>query len=134
VEFAKELRVNLNDRPLRVAVVDDNEHIRDLVGLQLSLDTRFECAAQAANGTEALDLIDRDDIDAIVLDMHMPGVTGAEVLRAIRAAQSSVRVIAFSADATTLYAAAREGAAATVLKGDNLDGLIAALLSAPAVA
>jgi DNA-binding NarL/FixJ family response regulator len=116
-------------RPVRVAVVDDNDEIRVLVGLQLSMDERFECAAQAASGLEALDLVDRDDIDAIVLDMHMPDVTGSEVLAALRSAHSSVRVVAFSADSQILRVAAREGAAATVLKGGNLDGLMDALVT-----
>jgi two-component system invasion response regulator UvrY len=121
-------------RPLRVAVVDDDNDIRDLVGLHLTLDDRFECMAQAASGTEALDLLARPDIDAMVLDMNMPGMTGRDVLRAARDAHSEVRVVAFSADAHTLRIAANEGAAATVLKGSNLDGLIAALLFASAVA
>jgi CheY-like chemotaxis protein len=121
-------------RPLRVAVVDDDTDIRVLVGLHLTLDERFECMAEAASGTEALELLTRTDIDAIVLDMHMPGLTGNEVLRAARDAHSTVRVVAFSADAQTLQVAAREGAAATVLKGNNLDGLIKALLAEPAVA
>src|SRR5436305_6807550 len=121
-------------RPLRVAVVDDNEDIRVLVHLQLSLDDRFECTAQAASGAEALALIDRDDIDAYVLDMHMPDVSGHDVLRAVRqTGRRPVRVIAFSADTVTLRLAAREGANATVLKGENLDALIAALLAEPAL-
>ncbi|MFL6240929.1 MAG: response regulator [Actinomycetes bacterium] len=119
--------------PVRVAVVDDNEDIRVLVGLHLDLDGRFVCMAQAANGVEAISLIDRPDIDAMVLDMHMPGLNGAEVLRAVRSAHSSIRVIAFSADSKTLQQAKSEGAAATVLKGTNLDALIAALLE-PAIA
>jgi DNA-binding NarL/FixJ family response regulator len=124
----EEISMTVAQRPLRVAVVDDNEDIRVLVGLQLTMDERFECAAQVSNGLEALELLARDDIDAIVLDMHMPGISGEDVLRAIRAAHSPVRVIAFSADSQTLRVAAREGAAATVLKGDNLDGLVNALL------
>jgi DNA-binding NarL/FixJ family response regulator len=98
------------------------------------LDDRFECAAQAANGAEALELIERHDIDAMVLDMHMPGVTGDEVLRAARAVNTDLRVVAFSADSQVLRRAQRDGAAATVLKGENLDGLIAALLAGSAVA
>src|SRR3954469_17385724 len=125
---------SLAQRPLRVAVVDDDTDIRVLVGLHLTLDERFECMAQAASGSEALDLLTRSDIDAIVLDMHMPGLTGSDVLRAARDVHSGVRVVAFSADAQTLQVAAREGAAATVLKGNNLDELIAALLAARAVA
>ena len=120
--------------PLRVAVVDDNEDIRVLVSLHLTLDDRFECAAQAANGMDALALIERGDIDAMVLDMHMPGLAGSQVLRAVRKANPNMRVVAFSADAQTLLLAAREGAAATVLKGENLDELLEALLRVPALA
>jgi DNA-binding NarL/FixJ family response regulator len=115
-------------RPLRVAIVDDNEDIRMLIGLHLELDERFECAAQAVDGAEAIALLDRIDIDAMVLDMHMPGLPGSQVLQAVRAAHPEVRIVAFSADSQTLQLAARAGAAATVLKGQNLDGLTAALL------
>lgn len=121
-------------RPLRVAVVDDNEDIRLLVALHLTLDDRFELAAQARDGLEAVALLDRDDIDAMVLDMHMPGLTGSQVLRAVRKSAPDIRVVAFSADTPTLLQAARDGAAATVAKGDNLDALLEALLQEPAVA
>ena len=121
-------------KPLRVAVVDDNEDIRVLVSLHLTLDARFECTAQAANGADAIALVEREDIDVMVLDMHMPGVTGSDVLRAAREAHSDLRVIAFSADSQVLLDAEREGASATVLKGGNLDDLLAALLADSAVA
>jgi DNA-binding NarL/FixJ family response regulator len=121
-------------RPLRVAVVDDNDDIRLLVALHLTLDERFELAGQARDGLEAIALLDRDDIDAMVLDMHMPGLTGSQVLRAVLKSAPDIRVVAFSADTLTLLQAAREGADATVPKGDNLDALLEALLREPAVA
>ena len=121
-------------RPLRVAVVDDNDDIRLLVALHLTLDDRFELVGQASNGMDAIALLDRDDIDAMVLDMHMPGLDGRQVLRAVVKSAPDVRVVAFSADTQTLLQAARDGAAATVAKGDNLDRLLAALLREPAVA
>jgi DNA-binding NarL/FixJ family response regulator len=124
----------LVNRPLRVAVVDDNEDIRLLVALHLTLDDRFELAGQAANGLEALALLDRHDIDAMVLDLHMPGMGGSDVLRAAVKASPEMRVVAFSADRALLLEAARDGASATVPKGDNLDGLLAALLREPCVA
>ncbi len=121
-------------QPVRVAVVDDSEDLRVLVELHLALDERFELTAEAADGNEAIELITRNDIDAMILDMHMPGCSGRDVLRALRAAHSTIRVVAFSADAELLRRAAREGAAATVLKGENLDRLVAALLPATSVA
>jgi CheY-like chemotaxis protein len=120
--------MHLLPQPLRVAVVDDNEDIRVLIGLHLELDDRFECAVQVGSGSEAIALVHRTDIDAMILDMHMPGISGSDVLRALRAAGSRIRVVAFSADAQTLESAAIEGAAATVLKGETLEGLVAALL------
>jgi two-component system chemotaxis response regulator CheB len=122
------------NKPLRVAVVDDNDDIRGLIALHLTLDERFEFVAEARDGLEAIALLDRDDIDALVLDMHMPGVAGPQVLRAVLKSAPSIRVVAFSADTQTLLQAAREGAAATVPKGDNLDALLHALLREPAVA
>jgi DNA-binding NtrC family response regulator len=114
--------------PIRVAVVDDNEDIRVLIGMHLELDDRFVCTALVGTGSEALDLVERTDIDAMILDMHMPGTAGNDVLRAMRLLHPGVRVVAFSADAYTLAAAAEQGAAATVLKGATLDGLVDALL------
>jgi DNA-binding NarL/FixJ family response regulator len=98
------------------------------------LDERFELAAEARDGMQALALLDRRDIDAIVLDMHMPGVAGMQVLRAVLKSAPHIRVVAFSADTQTLLEAARDGASATVPKGDNLDALLSALLREPAVA
>ena len=122
------------NRPLRVAVVDDNDDIRALVALHLTLDERFEFVGEARDGMEAIALLDRDDIDAIVLDMHMPCVAGPQVLRAFMKSAPNIRVVAFSADTQTLLQAGREGADATIAKGDNLDALLDALLRVPAVA
>jgi DNA-binding NarL/FixJ family response regulator len=124
----------VSSRPIRVAVVDDSEDIRVLIGMHLTLDDRFELAAEATDGNEAIALLARDDIDAMVLDMHMPRVAGRHVLRAAKETRSKVCVVAFSADPQILLEAAQDGAAATVLKGDTLEELLAALVSIPAVA
>jgi DNA-binding NarL/FixJ family response regulator len=121
-------------RPIRVAVVDDNDDIRLLVAMHLTLDDRFELAGEAADGGEAIALLGRSDIDVMVLDMHMPEIGGRQVLEAWRRAHSPIRVVAFSADPQMLVEAARDGAAATVLKGDSLDDLLNALVAMPAVA
>ena len=121
-------------RPIRVAVVDDNDDIRVLIAMHLALDERFELVAQASDGRSAIALLERDDIDAMVLDMHMPEVAGRQVLSAAQRLSPDLRIIAFSADATTLLEASKSGAAAAILKGDTLDGLLAALAPATAVA
>lgn len=65
-----------------VLVVEDEQHIRDLVCLHLQVEG-FSCIA-AATGTEALELAGRQAFDLIVLDLMLPGVDGLSVCRAVR--------------------------------------------------
>ena len=71
-------------RAARVLVVDDSEDLRDLVGFYLS-DMGFE-PSYAGSGAEALDIVRREPPDAVLTDMEMPGMDGAELARALRAA------------------------------------------------
>jgi putative two-component system response regulator len=67
----------------RVLCVDDNRMNRDLVTMTLG-DAGFDVAV-AENGAEALEVLDRDTIDVVLLDLIMPLQGGAETLRMIRA-------------------------------------------------
>lgn len=68
----------------RVLVVEDDPDIRQLVELRLrGLGHRV---VSASSGAEALSVIaERGDPEVVVLDVAMPGMTGLEVLRALRA-------------------------------------------------
>lgn len=71
---------------IRIFVVDD--HIlfrRGLIGL-LSDMAEFEVAGEAGSGEEALQAIPASGADIILLDVNMPGMSGVETLRALRAA------------------------------------------------
>lgn len=111
----------------RVALVDDDDDIRGLIAMHMRLDDRFELIAEAADGDAAIALLCRDDIDAMVLDMHMPVVSGRQVLSLARVRRPDLRIVAFSADMSVLLQAEGEGAAAIVNKGDSLDLLLAAI-------
>lgn len=69
------------DRP-QVLLVDDEQDLLDLFGMILS---RLPCQLlKAAGGQEALDILAAETPTLIVLDIAMPGVTGLDVLRAVR--------------------------------------------------
>jgi|GEM_PF-237954 len=70
-------------RPPRVLCVDDNRMNRDLVTATLS-DAGFDVLV-AENGVDALDVLGRDAVDVVLLDLIMPLQGGAETLRMIRA-------------------------------------------------
>jgi len=81
-----EKRSSANVAKVRLLIVDDVPENRDI------LRRRFERygfhATEAAGGNEALDLIEREAFDLVLLDMMMPDVGGLEVLARIRAKYS----------------------------------------------
>lgn len=69
--------------PPTVLCVDDNKLNRDLVTATLS-DAGFNVRI-AENGRDAVDVIDKNDVDVVLLDLIMPVQDGAETLRVLRA-------------------------------------------------
>ncbi|MBW0106868.1 response regulator transcription factor [Pseudonocardia sp. KRD291] len=66
----------------RVLVVDDDERVRTLVSWQL--EAEGFAVVEAPDGAGALERIERDRPDLVVLDLSLPGVGGLDVLRRVR--------------------------------------------------
>ena len=84
---------------LNVLLVDDNEINR--VVARCFVEPHGAVITEAASGAEALALFDEQPVDLVLLDAHMPGMSGLEVLEALRRRPRgrSVPVIALTADA-----------------------------------
>jgi two-component system LytT family response regulator/two-component system response regulator LytT len=67
--------------PLRIVVVDDEQLARDELCFLLGQIGGAEIVAQAANGVEALRVVEEQAPDLVMLDVQMPGLTGFEVAR-----------------------------------------------------
>ena len=68
----------------RVLVVDDEDLVRTMLVKRL---LRVGCrATSASSGSEAIDLLERESFDLLLVDHHMPGPTGLRTLRSLRAA------------------------------------------------
>jgi len=80
-----------------ILVVDDNTSNRDVLARRLTREGHK--VVTAANGAAALDLVGRLDFDIILLDLIMPGMSGFEILRRLKAAErtSHIPVIVISA-------------------------------------
>ena len=80
-------------KPKTVLIVDDDEGMRDLMASLLKRDFRV---LRVATGEAALAVLNKDEVDLVLLDVHLPGITGFEVLRIIRENFSLVEVIMVS--------------------------------------
>lgn len=95
---------------LSVLVVDDEEGIRK--GSERIL-KRMGCRVlTASNGTQGLDMLSREPVGLVLLDLKMPGIDGMEVLQRIRDHHSQVLVIVITGFATieTAIEAMKQGA------------------------
>jgi len=111
---------------IKVAIADDHSLVRQ--GLRRYLDTAddIEVVGEAANGEEAIDLIDEASPDIVLLDIRMPEMDGLEAARKIRDRFPQVGVIMLTAydDRQFVVEAVRAGARGYVLKARDAEHLI----------
>ena len=117
---------------VRVMIVDDHTLFRRGLTALLACDPRLEVAGDAADAGEALRRAPELAPDVILLDNHLPGVKGVDVLPALREAVSTARILMLtvSEDADDLAAALRGGACGYLLKTMEGDALVEAVLQA----
>jgi DNA-binding NtrC family response regulator len=80
---------------MRVLIVDDEEVLRDVLDAVLRREG-FDIIT-AASGEEALSVLDGDDVDLVILDVMLPGISGIDTLRAIRISNPALPVIVITA-------------------------------------
>jgi DNA-binding NarL/FixJ family response regulator len=116
-------------RPIRVMLVDDHDLVREGIRRIIDREPGFAVLGEAESGDTALQLLERVQPDVVLLDVRMPGISGIETTRRIRAAFPTVRVLILTAYADYAVEAFRAGASGYVLKSARSSELIAALRS-----
>jgi len=104
----------------RILLADDHPMIRTAIEVLLR-DTSYEIAATAGSGSEALRLIGDCAPDILLLDLQMPGGTGMDVIRGLRASNNPVPVVVLTAaiDDGSLAEARQLGVRGMVLKNSD---------------
>ena len=115
-----------------VLLVDDDSLF--LGALKIALIDAGYRTITANNGIQALEQLNRDEVDVIVMDILMPEKDGLETLREVRRMKQKAAIITMSGggqlDADFFNKSARYlGACATLLKPFTLDELLAVLKS-----
>src|SRR5687768_5312052 len=80
---------------MRVLIVDDEEVLRDVLDAVLRREG-FDIVT-ASTGEEALNILEGEEVDLVILDVMLPGISGIDTLRAIRIANPTLPVIVITA-------------------------------------
>ncbi len=111
-----------------VFLVDDHTIVREGIQRLLELDDGREVVGQAGSAEEALDQMEAAEPQVILMDIRLPGVSGIEATRLIKARYPYLRVLVLSAFGHEYLAQAIEaGADGYVLKTAKRDELVAAV-------
>jgi DNA-binding NtrC family response regulator len=83
---------------MRILIVDDEEVLRDVLETLLRRED-FDILL-AASGEEALSVLDTEDVDLVILDIMLPGISGIDTLRALRISNPDLPVIIITASSS----------------------------------
>jgi DNA-binding NarL/FixJ family response regulator len=113
---------------IRVVLVDDQELVRAGLERILGSEEDVSIVARCADGASALDAIEANQPDVVVMDIRMPVLNGVEATRRIREAEGPpVLILTTFDDDETLWSAIDAGAAGFVLKDAAAVDLIRAV-------
>jgi two-component system, NarL family, nitrate/nitrite response regulator NarL len=117
------------DAPLprvRIVVIDDHTLFRRGITALLARVPDFDVVGEAADGFDGIRVATTQAPDVVLLDLHMPGISGIEAMQAILAAAPGTHVVMLtvSEEAEDLMAALRAGALGYLLKNIDSDFLV----------
>jgi DNA-binding NarL/FixJ family response regulator len=114
---------------INIVVVDDHPVVRAGLVAMLSTEPDFKVVAEAESGAEAITLINHHRPDVTVVDLQLPDMDGASIIKKIRSDWPEARFLvltSFDAD-DRIFQAVRAGAQGYLLKGVPKEGLFLAV-------
>lgn len=120
--------------PLTVLLVDDHEVVRKGLRAALEAEPDLEIVGEAADGLEAVKLVERLHPHVVVMDLMMPGLNGLDTLAIVGTRFPATKVVVLSMIASDAHVsqALSSGALGYVLKGGPVSELITAIRAAAA--
>lgn len=90
--------VEMKDSLIRVLVADDDKNLKKVIMSELS-DGRFD-VHETDSGIKAMEFLEKEEYDVLLLDLNMPGLGGMDVLKKIKTLEIPTEVIILTGHAT----------------------------------
>jgi two-component system response regulator DesR len=119
------------EQPVTIVVVDDSRPARSGLQALLALSPQIKVIGEAANGQEAITLIEQQQPQVVLMDAQMPVMDGIQVAQIIKQRWPAIKVIIltmYPAYETQVQAAGVDG---FLIKGGPVDDLLRAVLGGP---
>ncbi len=114
---------------IRLLIADDHAIVRQGLKQIVSESSEMAVAGEAANGEEALALARTIQYDVAIIDISMPGRGGLDILKDLKAARPSAKIVILSMHPEEQYAirCLRDGASAYITKANATEELVHAI-------
>ncbi|MDQ6693970.1 MAG: response regulator transcription factor [Chloroflexota bacterium] len=118
--------------PIRVLVVDDQPVFTEMLRFVLDSEPDIKVVGMAFTGDEGLALALQERPDVLLVDYHMPGLTGLEVIQGLKEAGENLTVVVLTADTdeAVMAEAIAAGAAGYITKQQALNEVVQAVRTA----
>lgn len=117
---------------ISVYIVDDHPFVREGLKTYLSTDPEIRIVGEAGDGETALPALQALEPEVVIIDLHLPRMSGVELIKAIRENQLRTQVIILSSfcEDEEIIAAINAGALSYLLKDSPPEKLLAAVKAA----
>ncbi len=114
---------------IKILIAEDHAIVRNGLRQIFSDTTDLEVVGEATNGAEALESARKFAFDLLLLDMTMPGVSGPELIKRLRAEQPSMKILVLSMnnESQSVNRVLKAGASGYVTKDSDQTVLLAAI-------
>ena len=119
--------------PLSVAIVEDDDRVRDSLAVLLAGASGFQLAGKYASAEEALANLPSLVVDVVLMDINLPGMSGVKCVAALKVALPSVQIVMLTVeeDDEQIFKALEAGASGYLLKETSPGELLEAIASLP---
>jgi DNA-binding NarL/FixJ family response regulator len=81
---------------IKILIVDDHRIVREGLKKIIQLESDLEITDQAKDASEAIRIMSNTELDIVILDIALPGMSGLEVIKNLKALQPTARIIMLS--------------------------------------